>query len=161
MRRRTEFLFAPDWRVSGVPAMQERDGTGDARQPVVKLRKKILLIDHEPHVTRRLREALENAGCYSIREEHDTTFALHTIRWFQPDLVMIDLTGAATDGEILARQLQRDEELRKTPLLCLSTFLSEREFLSAGILSGYSFLAGPFKIDSLIRAVEQLVFNKD
>jgi len=45
-------------------------------------------------------------------------------------------------------------------LLCLSKFVSEPEFLSAGILSGYSFLASPVPIEHLIRAVDQLLFSR-
>lgn len=126
----------------------------------MKVLKKILLIDHEPHVTGLVREALESVGKYSIREEHDTAFAVHVARWFRPDLIMVDLNLASTDGEIVAQQLKSDRELRNTPLLCLSNFVSEREFLSAGVLSGYSFLASPVPIEQLMRAVDQLLFGR-
>ena len=127
---------------------------------VVKVRKKILIVDREPRVTGPVREALESVGRYCIRAEPDTAFAVHVARWFRPDLIMVDLTIAAIDGEIVAQQLQNDRELRDTPLLCLSKFLSEPEFLSAGILSGYSFLASPVPIEHLIRAVDQLLFSR-
>jgi len=126
----------------------------------VKVRKKILIIDREPRVTGPVRETLESVGRYSIREEHDAAFALHAARWFRPDLIMVDLTIAAIDGELVAQQLQSDRELRDTPLLCLSQFVSGPEFLSAGILSGYSFLASPVSIEHLIRAVDQMLFGR-
>ena len=126
----------------------------------MKVRKKILIIDHEPRVTGLVREALETVGRYSIREEHDTAFAVHAARWFGPDLIMVDLTMAGTDGELVAQKLQSDCELSQTPLLCLSKFVSGPEFLSAGILSGYSFLASPVPIEHLIRAVDQLLFDR-
>jgi DNA-binding response OmpR family regulator len=127
----------------------------------VKVLKKILLIDHGPRVTRTVRRALERAGKYSIREEHDAAFAVHAAHWFRPDLIMVDLTRAASDGEIIAHQLQKDRDLCHVPLLCLSNFVSERQFMSAGILRGYSFLAVPVKIEQLLRGVEHLVFGKD
>jgi DNA-binding NtrC family response regulator len=128
---------------------------------LVKVLKKILLIDHDTRVTGILRRALETAGKYSIREEHDAAFAIHAARWFRPDLVMIDLTTSATDGTIIASQLQNDQDLCDVPLVCLSDFVLERQFLSAGILRGYSFLAVPVKIDQVLRAVEQLLFSKE
>ncbi len=131
------------------------------RGNVVKVLKKILLIDHEPRVTRTIRRALESVGKYSIRQEHDAAFALHAAHWFQPDLIVVDLTSAATDGEIIARQLQKDRDLCHVPLLCLSNFVSERQFMSAGILRGYSFLAVPVKIEQLLSGVEQLLFGQD
>ena len=127
----------------------------------VRILKKILLIDHDTRVTHIVRRALESTGKYSIREEHDAVFAIRAARWFRPDLVMIDLTTAATDAKIIASRLQNDSELSEVPLLCLNNFVSDRQFMSAGILRGYSFLAVPVKIDQLVRAVEQLLFGKD
>ena len=108
-----------------------------------------------------MRRALEASGKYSIREEHDAAFAIHAARWFHPDLVMINLTTSATDIKIIANQLQKDGGLGDVPLVCVSNFLLERQFLSAGILRGYSFLAAPVKIDQLLRAVDQLLFGKE
>ena len=127
----------------------------------VKVLKKILLIDHEPHVTRTVRRALKSVGKYSIRQERDAAFALYAAHWFQPDLIVVDLISAATDGEIIARHLQKDRDLCHVPLLCLSNSVSERQFMSAGILRGYSFLAVPVKIEQLLRGVEQLLFGQD
>ena len=127
----------------------------------MKVLKKILLIDQEPHLTRTVRRALESAGKYSIREEHDAAFAVHAARWFRPDLIMVDLIHPATDGAIIARQLLKDRDLCHVPLLCLSNLVSERQFMSAGILRGYSFLAVPVKIEHLLSALEHLLFSKD
>lgn len=127
----------------------------------MKVLKKILLIDHDTRVTRLVRHVLETAGKYSIREERDATFAIHAARWFHPDLVMINLTTSASDGRIIADQLQREGALGDIPLVCVSNFALERQFLSAGILRGYSFLAAPVKVDQLLRAVDQLLFGKE
>jgi DNA-binding response OmpR family regulator len=127
----------------------------------MKVLKKILLIDREPRGSCSVRKALAEAGKYSIREEHDAAFAIHIAHWFRPDLIVIDVTRAATDGEIIARHLRLDRDLCHVPLLCLSNFVSKRQFVSAGILHGYSFLAAPVKIDQLLRGVEQLLFGKD
>ena len=64
------------------------------RDNFVKVLKKILLLDHKTQVTYTVRRALERAGKYSIREEHDAAFAVHAARWFRPDLIMVDLTSA-------------------------------------------------------------------
>lgn len=127
----------------------------------MKVLKKILLVEREPRVAHSVRHALSQVGKYSIREEHDAAFAIHIAHWFRPDLIVIDVTGAATDGQIIARHLQQDRDLCHVPLLCLSNFVSKRQFVSAGILNGYSFLAMPMKIDQLLRGVEQLLFGKD
>jgi DNA-binding response OmpR family regulator len=123
--------------------------------------KKILLIDREPGVTKLVRRALEKTGKYWIKEEHDSQFALHSARWFQPDLILLDSKTASSDREVFAREIQTDTVLRETPLVCLSSLKPESQMVSGGILSGYSFFAAPVKIEEVIRGVEQLLFGKD
>jgi PleD family two-component response regulator len=130
-------------------------------KPHMRFPKKILLIDREPGVTRLIRRALERTGKYWIKEEHDSQFALHSARWFQPDLILVDTMTASADREVLARQIQTDAMLQQTPLICLSSFKSESQIASGGILSGYSFFAAPVRVDEVLRGVEQLLFGKD
>ena len=123
--------------------------------------KKILLVDREKGVTRIIRRALERTGKYWIKEEHDSQFALHSARWFQPDLILLDTKTASSDRDALTRQIQTDSQLRETPMVCLSSLKPESQIMSGGILSGYSFFAAPVKIDEVLRGVEELLFGKD
>ena len=123
--------------------------------------KKILLVDREPGVTRIIRRALERTGKYWIKEEHDSRFALHSARWFQPDLILLDSITATSDRASLAREIETDMTLRETPMVCLNSLKPESQMLSGGILSGYSFFAAPIKIEEVLRGVEQLLFGKD
>lgn len=127
----------------------------------MKILKKILLIDHEPAVTKLIKQALEKTGRYSIKEETDTNFAVHSAKWFQPDLILLDAACATSDRDVLARQVQADKDLRDTPVVCLNSLRSESQMISGGILSGYSFFAAPIRIDEVLRGVEQLLFGKD
>jgi DNA-binding response OmpR family regulator len=145
---------------AAAPSLHWHNRCSKQRQ-LVKVLKKILLIDHDTRVTHMVRRALEASGKYSIRQEDDAAFAIHAARWFHPDLVMINLNSSATDIKIIAHQLQKDTGLGDVPLVCVSNFVLERHFLSAGILRGYSFLAAPVKIDQLLRAVDQLLFGKE
>jgi two-component system alkaline phosphatase synthesis response regulator PhoP len=123
--------------------------------------KKILLVDREPGVTRLVRRALEKTGKYWIKAEHDSEFALHSARWFQPDLILLDTMTATPDREQLARQIQTDATLRQTPVVSLNSLKSENQMVSGGILSGYSFFSAPIRIEEVLRGVEQLLFGKD
>ena len=123
--------------------------------------KKILLIDREPGVTRLIKRALEKTGKYAVKEEHDSDFALHSAKWFQPDLILFDSMTATPDREKLARKMENDTSLRATPLLCLSSLKFESQMVSGGILSGYSFFSAPIRVEEVLRGVEQLLFGKD
>src|SRR2546423_9201657 len=140
-------------------------GTFNARegdnQPVttMKFPKKILLIDHEPGVTRLIRRALERAGKYLIREEHDDKLALNAARWFQPDLILVDAAGK--DRRNIEREINNDAALKDTPDLSLTSLLPVSQMVSGGILSGYSFFAAPIRVEEGLRAVDELLFGKD
>jgi PleD family two-component response regulator len=123
--------------------------------------KKILLVDREPGVTRLVRRALEKTGKYWIKEEHDSQFALHSAKWFQPDLILLDTVTASPDREVLAREIRTNVALRETPVVCLDNLKPESQMISGGILSGYSFFAAPIKIEEVLGGVEQLLFGKD
>ena len=129
-------------------------------QPM-KILKKILLIDQEPAVTRLIKQALEKTGRYSIKEERETKFALRSAHMFHPDLILVDSPAASSDRDVLARQVQADNDLRDTPVVCLSALRPESQMMSGGILSGYSFFAAPIRIEEVLRGVEQLLFGKD
>jgi DNA-binding response OmpR family regulator len=125
----------------------------------MKFQKKILLIDHEPGVTRLIRRALERAGKYVIREEHDDKLALNAARWFQPDLILVDTPDKTQ--QIIEREVSTDSTLKDTPVLSLSNLRPESQMVSGGILSGYSFFAAPIRVEEVLRGVDELLFGKD
>ena len=119
--------------------------------------KKILLVDYEPRVTAVVRQALEETGKYLIKAEHDSRLALNAARWFQPDLILFDVNLTTLNGNSVARQLQADPEFRDTPVVFLSVNTSfEGEIVSGGILSGYSFVANPIRIEEFVHYVGEL-----
>ena len=127
----------------------------------MKSPKKILLVDQEPGITRLVRQALERAGKYLVQEEHDDRAALQTARGFRPDLILLDTAGTSPEGQVLERQLHSDAVLKDTPVVRLSSLKSESEMLSGGILSGYSFFAGPVRLEEVLRGVDNILFGKD
>jgi DNA-binding response OmpR family regulator len=125
----------------------------------MKFQKKILLVDHEPGVTRLIRRALERAGKYVIREEHDDKLAINAARWFQPDLILVDNEGPTQLS--IEREVNTDTALKDTPVLTMNNLRPESQMLSGGILSGYSFFAAPVRVEEVLRGVDELLFGKD
>ena len=119
--------------------------------------KKILLVDYEPRVTALVKKALEDTGKYQIKEEHDSRLAVNAAKWFQPDLILFDVNPSSTHGDNVAKELQADPAFRSTPVVFLSVNgASEGCVVSAGILSGYSFMANPIRIEDFVRYVAEL-----
>src|SRR6202030_1535752 len=125
----------------------------------MKFPKKILLIDHEPVVTRLIRRGLARAGLYLIREEQADKLELNAARWFQPDLILVD---TASESQLsIERAVNNDSTLKDTPVLPLSSLRPESEMISGGILSGYSFFTAPIRVEEVLRGVDELLFGKD
>lgn len=121
------------------------------------LSKKILLVDYEPRVTALVRRALEAAGNYLIKDERDCRCAANTARFFQPDLILFDIEMSHPRARLVARELQEDPLLANTPVVYLSINPSCADtVMSGGILSGYSFMANPVRVEDFVRYVGEL-----
>ena len=107
----------------------------------MKFPKKILLIDHEPGVTRLIRRALERAGKYLIREEHDDKLALNAARWFQPDLILVETAGQ--DRRNIEREINSDAALKGTPILSLSNLRRKAKWFPAEFCLATAFSPRP------------------
>src|SRR5947207_13127316 len=101
----------------------------------MKFPKKILLIDHEPGVTRLIRRALERAGKYLIREEHDDKLALNAARWFQPDLILVDNSGQSQLS--IERAVNSDSTHKDTTYLTQTYLQPENALVFGEYLSGF------------------------
>jgi CheY-like chemotaxis protein len=120
--------------------------------------KKILLVDYEARAFDVVRAALERTGRYQIKEEHDSRHALSSARWFRPDLILFDIAMSKPQAAAVARELQQDPEFRETPVVFVSVnTTADAGIASAGILSGYSFMANPVRVDELVRYVAELL----
>src|SRR3954464_1463805 len=120
--------------------------------------KKILLVDYDARAIDLVRAALEKTGKYQIKEEHDSRHAMKAARWFRPDLILFDIAMTRPQAAAVARELQQDPEFRETPVVFVSVnTTTEAGIASAGILSGYSFMANPVRVDELVRYVAELL----
>ena len=61
-------------------------------------KKRILLVDDEPIVTRTLQRYLEATGAYEVRSENDATLVLAAAQEFEPDVIFLDVVTPEKDG---------------------------------------------------------------
>jgi CheY-like chemotaxis protein len=121
-------------------------------------KKKILLVDDEPALTRMLRLNLEQTGRYEVREEHRGADALRAAREFRPDLIFLDVMMPDMGGDEIAEQLKQDPELSKIKYAFLTAIVTKRETgAGAAQISGEIFIAKPVKRDELLAAVQELL----
>jgi CheY-like chemotaxis protein len=121
-------------------------------------KKKILLVDDEPALTRMLRLNLEQTGRYEVREENRGADALRAAREFRPDLIFLDVMMPDMGGDEVAEQLKQDPELSKIKYAFLTAIVTKRETgAGAAQISGEIFIAKPVKRDELLAAVQDLL----
>lgn len=105
---------------------------------------KILVIDDDVTATRMLKLGLEKTGAYEVREENCSVHGLEAARQFRPDLILLDVMMPGADGGDVASRIAADKLLKKTPIIFLTSLVSEDETGERSLLSGgYRFLAKP------------------
>jgi CheY-like chemotaxis protein len=118
-------------------------------------RKRILIIDDEPSITRTTKVNLERTGAYTVGTENHAFRALAAARAFQPDLILLDVMMPEIDGAELATEIQSDPALQHVPIVFLTAILSGKDtggqYLERG---GQTFVAKPVNLDALIQCIE-------
>ena len=122
-------------------------------------KKKILLVDDNPDITRTISLILEATNKYVIREENMGQRALETARGFEPDLILLDFMMPDIDGNEVAAQLEEDDQLKHIKIVFLTAIVTKGEVESGSVnnISGYTVLAKPVRTKELISCIEDLL----
>ena len=81
--------------------------------------KKILVVDDEPHIVKYLTAFLQDSG-YATCSATDGEQALEVMKKEKPDLVTLDLQMPNETGTRFYRNMTKDKELRKVPVIVIS-----------------------------------------
>ena len=122
-------------------------------------KKKILLVDDNPDITRTISLILEATDRYVIKEENMGQRALETARGFEPDLILLDFMMPDIDGNEVAAQLEEDDQLKHIKIVFLTAIVTKGEVESGSVnnISGYTVLAKPVRTKELISCIEDLL----
>jgi len=112
-------------------------------------RRRILVVDDEPQITRVLRTSLSSQG-YDIRVANDGETALEIMKDWKPDLVVTDLSMPNMDGLELCRQLRVTSQV---PIIVLSVRGEERTKVQALDAGADDYVTKPFGIEELLARV--------
>ena len=120
------------------------------------LKKRILVVDDDPKITRLVRLSLELTGEYEVREEICADHALAAALEFLPDLIVLDVLMPGVDGGQLASQLQESPRFREVPIIFLTAAVTREEVSShGGYVGGLPFLAKPVDFPELIACLHK------
>jgi len=113
-----------------------------------KAKKRILVVDDEPGITRLLKLNLEQTGQYEVATENASQAALAAAEQFQPDLMLLDVMMPGLDGGNLAAELQASPKLKGVPIVFLTATVTREEVNKRrGVVGGLPFLPKPVNVN--------------
>jgi PleD family two-component response regulator len=118
--------------------------------------RRILVIDDDVQSTRMVKLSLERTGRYEVRELNDPVATLAVARDFKPDLILLDVCMPGLEGVEVAFQIRADTELQQTPVVFISSLVSEWEAVGDGTSKGgFHFVAKPARLSRMITCIEK------
>ncbi len=126
----------------------------------------ILLVEDNPGDVRLTREALsEGRVANTLHVACDGVEALAFLRREgeyqgapRPDLILMDLNMPRMDGRELLAQIKQDKDLKRIPVVVLTTSASEADVFRSYSLHANCFITKPVDLDQfihVIRSIEQ------
>ena len=124
----------------------------------------VLLVEDDPGDVLMTREAFEhNKVANHLSVVSDGVSAMEYLRKqgshagaVTPDLILLDLNLPRMDGREVLAELKADAELRKIPVVVLTTSEAEEDVVRAYSLHANAFVTKPVDFDRFIEVVQKI-----
>ena len=124
----------------------------------------ILLVEDNPGDVRLTREALKDAKvANNLNVVNDGEQALDYLNRrgrfadaTRPDLVLLDLNLPKVDGREVLASIKADSDLRRIPVVVLTTSSAEEDILRSYDLHANCYVTKPVEFDSFLKIVESI-----
>jgi two-component system, chemotaxis family, response regulator Rcp1 len=124
----------------------------------------ILLVEDSAADVRLTREALKEARVYNtLHVVGDGVLAMDFLRQQgayqgapRPDLVLLDLNLPRKDGREVLAEVNGDDELKRIPVVVLTTSQAEEDILRSYDLHANAYVAKPVQLEEFLRVIRAL-----
>ncbi|MBN1427639.1 MAG: response regulator [Anaerolineae bacterium] len=124
----------------------------------------ILLVEDNPGDVRLTQEALkEGKLCNALKIVNDGVEALSYLRCegkytdvARPDLILLDLNLPKKDGREVLAEIKKDDNLKRIPVVVLTTSEAERDILHTYNLHANCYITKPVDLEQFIRIFQQI-----
>jgi chemotaxis family two-component system response regulator Rcp1 len=124
----------------------------------------ILLVEDSPGDVRLIREALkENKIINTLNVVDDGVKAMAFLRKKgeyakkpRPDVILLDLNLPKMDGRDVLAAIKQDEDLKRIPVVILTTSNSDKDILNAYNLHANCYITKPLDMDQFVHVVQTL-----
>lgn len=122
----------------------------------------ILLVEDNPGDVRLTREALKEGkiknNLFVTKDGVEALAFLHKEGEFEdvprPDLILLDLNMPRMDGRELLQKIKRETDLRRIPVVVLTTSKSEEDIIKSYDLHANCYITKPVDLDQFINVVK-------
>jgi len=122
------------------------------------MKKRILVVDDEPALTKMVKMNLERTGDYEVCTVNQGSKALEAARDFKPDLIFLDVMMPDMSGDEVSAQLREDKSLSKIKQIFMTAIVTRDETEAMGNnIGGNEFLAKPVNKEELIQTIERVL----
>jgi two-component system, chemotaxis family, response regulator Rcp1 len=120
----------------------------------------ILLVEDNPADVRLTEEALSEGKVANVlRVAEDGVVALEMLRRKDvpaPDLILLDLNLPRKSGQEVLREIKDDPDLRRIPVVVLTTSSAERDILRSYELHANCYITKPVDLAQFLTVVKQI-----
>jgi two-component system, chemotaxis family, response regulator Rcp1 len=124
----------------------------------------VLLVEDNPGDVRLTREALkEGRIAVNLRVANDGLEAMKMLRQEGeyvslplPDIVLLDLNMPKMDGREVLRQIKTDDNLKRLPVVILTTSAAEKDILQAYGLHANCYITKPVELEEFMEIVKSI-----
>jgi two-component system, chemotaxis family, response regulator Rcp1 len=124
----------------------------------------ILLVEDNPGDVRLTREALKEAKVRNslsvVGDGVEAMAFLHREGGYatapRPDIVLLDLNLPRKDGREVLAEVKADPDLRRVPIVILTTSKAEEDILKTYDLHANCFVTKPVDFDQFIRVIQSI-----
>lgn len=113
------------------------------------MKKKILIVDDDKNVTKSLKISMEKK--YDILTLNDSMKAVSHAKYFEPDLMILDIMMPDMSGGELAQEMKREKKLMDIPIIFLSGLINHSEEKE---LYDSQFLSKPVNFAKMLHLIE-------
>ena len=123
---------------------------------LIGVQKKVLIVEDETDLVKLLKYNLEKES-FKVSYATDGALALAEARRDPPDVVILDLMLPGLDGLEVCRQLRRNDQFLRTPILILSARSEEADRIVGLELGADDYVTKPFSTREVIARVRALL----
>ena len=124
----------------------------------------ILLVEDSPTDARLTKEALRDGKLRNnIRHVEEGEEAMAILRREgkeaaapRPDLILLDLNLPGMDGREVLQEIKEDPDLKRIPVVVMTTSRAERDILQAYNLHANCYVTKPVDVEQFLAAVRQI-----